>query len=201
MNIEQLSKNTGGMANIFGGTLVAVAYVLHPHHETPAVIASDFWLGVHILFALSLIFGIFGLMAVFQQHIARSRLVGFIGFILATISLIGIFGLNYYEAFINPVVAVDAAEFVNQYGAGTGIGHVALIFPLSGACFVFGYSMLCYDIMRAKSISLPATGVTLIGTLVFGAGLSGFFPMIIVQAGSVLFGCGLVLLGLAVIRK
>ena len=65
MNIEQMSKNLGGMANVFGGILVAIAYVLHPHHQTPTVISSEFWLVIHIIFALSLIFGIFGLMAVF----------------------------------------------------------------------------------------------------------------------------------------
>lgn len=201
MNIEQLVKNMGGLANVFGGLFVAIAYSLHPHHQTPDVIASQFWLGIHILFALSLLFGTFGLIAVFQQHIKHSRLSGFIGFVLAVTSLIGIFGLNFYEAFINPVLAHEAPEFVMQYGAGTRIGLVSYLFPLSGVLFLVGYSLLCIDILHADTLNRRAVQFTLLGTLVFGIGLSGFFPMLVVQIGSVLFGSGLISLGVAIIKK
>jgi hypothetical protein len=155
---------------------------------------------VHVLFALSLIFGIFGLIGIFLQHIQSSTLKGLIGFILAVFSLIGISGLNFFEAFINPVLAVQSADFVHQYGAGTEIGLVAFLFPLSGVCFLVGYSLLCFDIIRAKSLNTACAGLTLLGTVVFGLGLSGFLPMLIVQTGSVLFGAGLICMGLTIMR-
>ena len=201
MKIEQLIKNLGGAANMVGGFCVAIAYSLHPHHQTPEVIASQYWLNIHILFALSLIFGIFGLIAVYQQHLKHSRLRGFIGFVLAVISLIGIFGLNFYEAFINPVLANEAADFVERYGAGTTIGYVTFLFPVFGGMFLPGYSLLCFDILHAESISRRTVQLTLAGTVVFGIGLSGLLPMIVVQTGSVLFGCGLIGLGVVTIKK
>jgi len=201
MNVVTASKKMAGLSNIFGGTLVGIAYVFHPHHQTPDVISSDFWLMIHILFALSLIFGIFGLIGIFQQHIQRSSLKGLVGFVLAVFSLIGIFGLNFYEAFINPVLAVESPEFVHQYGAGTEIGLVALLFPISGMCFLVGYGLLCFDIISAKSMNAACAGLTLLGTVVFGLGLSGFFPMVVVQAGSVLFGAGLICMGSTAIRN
>ena len=51
----------GGPTHIVAGILVAVAYVSHPHHETPAMISSSFWLWTHVLFVFSLLGGIFGL--------------------------------------------------------------------------------------------------------------------------------------------
>jgi len=53
-----------------------------------------------------------------------------------------IFGLNYWEALTNPVVAEAAPAFVDDYGAGEGIGLVAIVFPASGALFVLGYILL-----------------------------------------------------------
>jgi len=201
MNIEKLTKNSGGVAHIFGGVFVAIAYTLHPHHQTPEIISGQFWLIIHILFALSLIFGIFGLIGLYQLHLKKSRLSGFIGFLLAVSSLIGIFGLNYFEAFINPVLAIESPGFVDNYGAGTMIGLVTFLFPISGAMFLFGYGLLCIDLLRAKTLNHQAVVLTIIGTFVFGLGLSGLFPMIVVKAGSVLFGAGLVGLGIAAIRK
>jgi hypothetical protein len=201
MSIVMLSKNLAGISNILGGTLVAIAYVFHPHHQTPDVIATNVWLLVHVLFALSLIFGIFGLIGIFLQHIQRSTLNGLVGFLLAVFSLVSISGLNFFEAFINPVLAIESTDFVHQYGAGTEIGLVALLFPFFGACFLVGYSLLCVDIMRAKSLNTACAGLTLLGTVVFGLGLSGFLPMLIVQTGAVLFGVGLICMGLAIMQR
>jgi hypothetical protein len=201
MKIETLTKNFGGVAHVFGGLFVAIAYTLHPHHQTPEIIGGQFWLIIHILFALSLLFGIFGLIGLYQLHLKNSRVSGFVGFLLAVTSLIGIFGLNYYEAFINPVLAREAPAFVDSYGAGTGIGLVTYLFPVAGMMFLFGYELLCFDLLRAKTVNRYAVVLTIVGTLVFGLGLSGLFPMIVVKVGSVLFGSGLIGLGIVVINK
>ncbi|MEH6470917.1 MAG: hypothetical protein V7752_06660 [Halopseudomonas sp.] len=201
MNVQRLTKQLGGTANLFGGLLVAVAYILHPPHQTPEVISGDFWLTVHALFAPSLIFGVFGLFAIYQQHHRRSSLSGLVGFIAACISLIGIFGLNFFEAFINPVLAVEVPRFVEQHGAGTGIGWVAWLFPLSGLLFVLGYSLLCADVIKAKTFDNGPAILTLAGTLIFGTGLSGMVSMILVQVGAVVFGAGLVWFGWALIKR
>ncbi len=201
MKTESLAKNFGGSAHVLGGTCVAIAYTLHPHHQSPEIVAGQFWLVIHVLFALSLIFGIFGLIGLFLLHMFRSRVSGFIGFLLAVTSLIGIFGLNYFEAFINPVLANEAPEFVTRYGAGTTIGLVEILFPAAGAMFLIGYVMLCVDMLRAKTLNRSVVILTIAGTLVFGLGLSGGFPMIVVKTGSVLFGSGLIGLGIATIRE
>ena len=53
-NLVTRSLRWGGYANIVGGVLVAVAYLSHPHHETPEIIAGSYWLWTHVLFVFSL---------------------------------------------------------------------------------------------------------------------------------------------------
>ena len=199
MNTKNAIKNFGGYSHIIGGICVALAYTLHPHHQSAEIVSGQFWLIIHILFTLSLLTGIFGLFGLFNLHIRNIRWSGFIGFILAVTSLIGIFGLNYFETFINPVLALESPDFVNKYGAGTEIGLVAYVFPLSGLLFLFGYLFLCFDLLIANTLNRYIVVLTMVGTFVFGMGLSGMYPMIIVKVGSVLFGGGLLSMGVAVI--
>lgn len=201
MNQSQSFNRFGSISNIIGGICVAIAYTLHPHHATPDIIAGDFWLGIHVLFALSLLFGVFGLISLFVRHISQSRVIGMVGFIMGVTSLIGISGLNFFEAFINPVIAIESPEFVSQYGSGTTIGYVTFLFPVFGVLFLFGYVLFCIDMLKSNTINRLALQLTIAGTFVFGVGLSGFLPMIVVQAGSVLFGAGLVALGIAIWKK
>jgi hypothetical protein len=185
----------GGVANIFGGILVAAAYLLHPHHATPAVVMGGFWLLVHVLFVFSLLFGIFGLFAMIAYHGQQGGRLGFTGFLMAATGLILIFGLNYFETFIIPVVAREAPAFVDKYGAGETAGAVAYIFPLTGVLFIAGYVCLSIDFLRFRSLNHGGPILTIIGVLVFGIGLSGFLPMFVVKAGAVIFALGLIWLG------
>lgn len=185
----------GGVANIFGGILVAAAYLLHPQHATPAVVMGGFWRLVHVLFVFSLLFGIFGLFALIAYHGQQGGRLGFAGFFMAAAGLIMIFGLNYFEAFIIPVVAREAPAFVEKYGAGETVGAVMYIFPLSGVLFIAGYVCLSIDFLRFRSLNHGGPILTIIGVLVFGIGLSGFLPMFVVKTGAVIFAAGLIGLG------
>ena len=139
----------------------------------------------------------FGLVALFQRHAGSSRMLGLIGFLLAVTSLIGISGLNFFEALINPVLAVESTDFVHTYGAGTGIGYVAILFPILGVLFLLGYVFFCWDMLAAGTAGRKGLWLTMIGTIIFAAGLSGFLPMMVVKVGSVLFGAGLIVLGIS----
>ena len=201
MTTQIIFNRFGSLANVMGGVCVAIAYTLHPHHATAEVVAGSFWLTIHVLFALSLMAGVFGLFALFLRHLPKSKLTGLVGFILAVVSLMGIAGLNFFEAFINPVLAIESPAFVQNHGAGTGIGHVSWIFPLLGIFFLLGYELFCFDLLTAGTIDRTALLLTMVGTLVFGIGLSGLLPMIVVQVGSILFGLGLLGLGVTSYRQ
>ncbi|MDC1287326.1 hypothetical protein N8198_05525 [Gammaproteobacteria bacterium] len=198
--VTQQATRLAGLINAVAGVCVGLAYVLHPHYATPGVVSSSFWFWVHVLFAISLLGGIFGALGIFAHHSGKTSWSGLVGMALIVTSLTLIFGLNYWEALIIPVVAAQAPEFVEMHGAGEAMGMVAIVFPLSGALFVLGYGLLCTDIIRAKSLPAGAAWLTICGVIIFGAGLSGFFPMLVVKVGAVLFALGLVWLGLSLWR-
>lgn len=185
----------GGVANIFGGILVAAAYLLHPHHVTPAVVMDGFWLLVHILLVFSLLLGIFGLFALIAYHGQQGGRLGFAGFIMAATGLIMIFGLNYSETFIIPVVAHESPAFVEKYSAGETAGALTFILPLSSLLFIAGYVCLSIDFLRFRSLNHGGPILTIFGVLVFGIGLSGLVPMFMVKTGAVIYAAGLIGLG------
>lgn len=192
----------GGIANVIGGISVAVAYVLHPPEAQPEVVAGGLWAFVHVLFMISLIGGVFALFAFLCSYMRNGgTILGVIGCCMAILSLIMIFGLDYAEVFIFPTLAIDFPEVVLTYGDGTMMPSIAFAFPASGILFLLGYLILSNELRKLKCVS-PRSAISLMaGTLVFGAGLSGFMPMIVVQIGAVLFGLGLVWTGLSLFRN
>jgi hypothetical protein len=171
---------TGGLANVVGGVCVAIAYGLHPPRALPEVVASGFWIVIHVLFMVSLLGGVFALFAFLAAYLRNGgTMLGVVGCCMATLSLILIFGLDYAEVFIFPVLA----------------------FPASGILFLLGYLIFSNELRKVNCVSPRSAIVLMTGTVVFGAGLSGFMPMIVVKIGAALFGLGLIWTGLSLYRN
>lgn len=150
---------------------------------------------------ISLVAGVFLLTALFSIYQSHSgTFAGAVGYVLSTISLMFVFGLDYSEIFIFPVLAVEYPEVVERYGDGTSMPSVAFAFPLTGLAFLVGFVLFSYELLRKSSVDPYSAIVTIIGTIVFAAGLSGVLPMLVVRIGSVIFGLGLVMLGIGLMR-
>ena len=145
---------------------------------------------------ISLVAGIFLLIALLSNFLSNGGgRWGVAGFAMAVTSLVFVFGLDYAEVFIFPTLAVEFPEVVERYGDGTMMPSVAFAFPMAGVLFVLGFVLFGWALGRQNTVPKPASIATIFGTLVFGAGLSGYMPMIVVRVGAVLFAVGLVLLG------
>ena len=72
--VTKQATHLAGLINAVAVVCVGLAYFLHPHHATPDVVVSGFWLGIHVLFATSLLGGIFGALA--YSHITAAGLAG-----------------------------------------------------------------------------------------------------------------------------
>ena len=189
---------SGGMANVVGGIFVAAAYLLHPPVPSPDVVSSSIWMVVHVGFMISLIGGIFALFAFLAAYLQKGGgPLGAVACLMAVTSLILIFGLDYAEVFIFPVLATEFPDVVIKYGDGTMMPSVAFAFPLSGIFFLVGYLLFSYALKKNECISNYSALMLMVGTLIFGIGLSGFVPMLVVRIGSVLFGIGLIWTGLS----
>lgn len=197
----ELLVRWAGIGGIVGGFALAAAYLAHPPEAPPETVASSLWIWVHVGFMISLISGIFLLLALLQRYFrVGGGLSGFVGFGMAVVSLVFVFGLDYAEVFIFPTLAVEFPEVVERYGDGTMMPSVAFAFPVTGVLFVVGFVLFGWQLYRTGAVNKGAALLTIFGTVVFGIGLSGLVSMIIVRTGAVFFGTGLAWLGLSLIK-
>lgn len=116
--VEKLIK-WGGFALIISGICVAVAYLIHPPAAPPETVASGMWIFIHVTFMVSLLGGVFGMIALMIPYIrGGGGMSGVTGFAMGLISLVFIFGLDYAEVFIFPTMAVEFPPVIEKYGAG-----------------------------------------------------------------------------------
>ena len=191
----------GGALGLPGGLCVATAYVLHPPAATPTVVASSFWIIIHVLFLISLICGALLLVALLGRYVSRGgRIIGAVWCVLGILSMMLILGLDYSEVFIFPVLAEEFPEVIERYGDGVSMPSIAFVFPVSGVLFLLGFSLFSYELIRTESLPKRPAAVLLVSTIVFAFGLSGFAPFLVVKVGAVLFGIGIAWVGLALMR-
>ena len=200
-HIIKKSIKIGAVLNFFGGLFVALGYVLHPSQMIPETIGTNYWIIVHFLFLFSLPFGVFGFFAMLAHYSQSANWLGIIGFFLGVSSLIIIFGMNYFETLIAPVLSIEQPVFIDKYGAGLNIGLVTYIFPLGGLLFLLGYVFFYYDVLRTRSLPSLGIYVLIAGTIIFSVGLSGLLPMFVVRLGSVVFGLGLMCVSISLYNK
>lgn len=185
-----------GLAGIGGGLALMAAYLAHPPAASPEIVGSASWIWIHAGFMVSLLAGIFLLVALLQRYFAAGGgMTGFAGFAMALVSLVFVFGLDYAEVFIFPTLAVEFPAVVRAYGDGTSMPSVAFAFPAAGALFLAGFVLFGWELLRTNAVSKSAAALTILGTIVFGIGLSGQVPMLVVRVGAVVYGGGLVWLG------
>ncbi|WP_152474209.1 hypothetical protein [Roseovarius sp. THAF9] len=58
-----------------------------------------------------------------------------------------------------------------------------------------GFTFFGWEVLKTRAVSRPSAWLTILGAIFFKLGLSGMFPMIVVKIGALLFGGGLILLG------
>lgn len=187
---------TGGVLMIISGFALGYSYVSHPQLMPAEIIASSSWILIHALFALSLILGLMGTTALYAVTALRTGLLGLLGFVLLFVGMMLIFGLDYYEVFIAPFLAVNYPEVISDHGAGDQMGPVAYAFPLSGMLTVVGYALLGAAWMRARVVPAFIAIGLILASLAFGAGLSPLGDIMLARITAALFGAALIAVGI-----
>ena len=186
----------GGLLLIISGLTLSYSYISHPHHMPPEVIASANWIMIHSLFAVSLVLGLMGTTALYAVTALRTGLRGLIGYLLLFIGMMMIFGLDYYEVFIAPFLALHYADVINDHGAGDAMGMVAVVFPVSGMLTVVGYALLGSAWKRALVIPGYLGFLLIVTSIAFGVGLSPIGGIMLARITAALFGATLVIVGI-----
>ena len=203
-NKAQTLINLGNVLFLPAGFLLLLSYGLHPSEPfTPEIVSSNFWVMIHFGFLLSLLCGVFSAFSALASYLqkANSRILGIVGACMSVVGLFLIGGLDYAEAFIFPTLAVEFPAVIETYGAGDTMPSVAFAFPASGLFTVVGYLILSYELYRTRCIPTWAGLLTMVGSIIFGIGLSGTTPIIIAQVGAGVFGLGLMSLGWGLLSR
>ncbi len=187
----------GGLLMIISGLALGYSYISHPHHMPPEVIASAKWILIHCLFAVSLVLGLMGTTALYAVTALRTGVLGLAGFVMLFIGMMLIFGLDYYEVFIAPFLAINYPEVINDFGAGDTMGTVAFAFPISGLLTVVGYALLGAAWKRSQIIPGYLAYILILSSLAFGVGLSPVGDLTIARITATLFGTALVAIGIS----
>lgn len=200
MNIQAITR-AGAAGMIVSGLALGYSYVSHPHHMTPEMIGSGFWVLIHALFALSLVLGLLGTTALYAPTAMRAGRWGLAGFISLFIGMMLIFGLDYYEMLIAPYLAVHYPEVIHVHGAGDAMGPVAIFFPLAGVLTVLGYAALAYGWMKGDVLPKPVAVAMIIAALAFGFGLSPLGSLMAARVTAAAFGAALIAIGVSAWRS
>ena len=185
----------GAVSMIISGTALGYSYVSHPHHMPPDIIASSSWIVIHLLFALSLILGLLGTTALYAPTALRSGWTGLVGFVTLFVGIMMIFGLDYYEVFIAPFLAIHYPQVILDHGAGDAMGPVAFAFPTAGVLTVAGYALLAFAWMRAEVLPKNVAVIMIISSIAFGIGLSPVGSLMTARITAAAFGIALITIG------
>ncbi len=187
-----------GLANVAAGALVALFLLLHPDRHTAGVLGGSYEI-LHLTGVLSVILALLGLVGLYAVHVDRGGYLGFAGFLLAFVGTTLRGAVAFFDGFVVPILAVHAPDLLNNLQSAFPWPAIA-IFPLTSTCFILGF--LLFGIMLLRVARLPRAGAIL---LLLGAPLLGLgplsLPLILPQAGSLLFGAGQIWLGAALWRE
>jgi hypothetical protein len=177
---------------MLGGLLRVISMLLHPSGRDLTSVLNSSWAPVHALAVASLILILIGLVGLYAKQSEKCGILGLIGFGVAFIGTVLVTGLLYFEAFIMPVLAIEAPALVDEKGP-IFTGPTGIIFPVSLMAFMLGYLIFGIATIRAKLLSRWGTLLIIIGAVLFGIG--PLLVQIVVVAGAVVFGIGIFWLG------
>lgn len=192
----------------YAGAAAAVLLVLGDwiHPQALAAANRGTWELAHELLFGSIILAVPAIFGLYTRQARETGGLGFLGFILIFVGLMGFSGINWFEAFITPALAGDpaAAAAVAKIESGELTSLALPVLATSSVAFGLGWLLFGWATARAGVLSRAGAYVALIGGIFFGLGplLFAGRPMLDKLAATV-FGIGFLWLawGLTVERR
>ena len=195
MTLSEPTLRWSGLANVVGGVLLALFFVLHPGGGDPptaqAVLTSPHALE-HTLGVTAMALLLLGLPALIARLAARHGRSAWIGFALAFVGTYLLGGVMFFDAYITPAIAANAPALMDVTGALNSPPTV-LAFVVAGVVWGVGYLVLGIVALRAAVLPRWASGLMIIGSIVINLPPQpiGFAPLLAIAIGAVMFGVAL----------
>ncbi|MCU1445191.1 hypothetical protein [Cryobacterium sp.] len=200
MNITPATLTRGaGLAAALSGLIYIVIQFIHPPDRIESL-TTALWATVHVLSFGMAVLGLIGLTGLYLHQVTRIGLLGLIGYLMFGFFFVLQSAFNFAEAFIAPLIAVDAPQLAvdivglfGRYPAVTDLGPLAAL-PLVGLLFyVLGALVFGIAILRARVLSRGA-GILLIVAAALTP-VAGLLPHAIERMAAVPMGLALIWLG------
>jgi hypothetical protein len=182
--------------------LVGVLHTFASHHGGLSSVTNNVWVLTHSLTIGVSFFGLLGIAGLYARQAERVGWFGLAGVLLFSLWLVLVPGFTFFEAFILPLLAIDAPTVAESFlgiftgsAGGTKFGTLATIWTLMGPMYILGALLFGIATLRAGILSRWAAG--LFG---FGAVSSLAFALVppaLEPLATVPVGLGLAWLGYA----
>ena len=184
-----------GLSLVVAGVLLAVGTIIHPADD-PTSLATNSWAITHYLILGSLIFGLLGTFGLYARQVKEAGSLGLVGFLMVFVALALFTGLIFTEAFLFPVLATEAPQFVGGlFAEEISLGVLETVFPVAGLVSSIGGLLFGIAIIRAGILPRWAAIVFIIG--IVPGGFGPLLPEVVATISDVLLGIGLAWLGYA----
>ncbi len=144
-----------GLSAIAGGVIFAGIQPIHPADELASVTTSLWAVIISLKFAMCLFF-LIGFAGIYARQAEKAGWLGFLGFVLLTVSWFLQTGFVFVELFVLPVVANVLPDFVDSaLGIANGhpgvmnIGALVPTYAVVGVCYLLGGLLLGIATVRA----------------------------------------------------
>jgi hypothetical protein len=189
-----------GLMLILGGVSFALFLLLHPYGQLAgaAVAQQPTWIPAHTFHFLGALFTLFGLLGLYGLLAERGGGVGQLGFGLAVVGLAMFTGTGMITAYLWPVIAAYAPEFVAADGPMFSVPLAARLIEVTYSFLILGFGLLGLVVSRSGRLPRPAGWLLIVGIVLFSVPVEPFgpFPWLVRVVGALAFGAALAWIGL-----
>lgn len=190
-----------GLAALGAGIIFAVIQPIHPPDVLASVTTGPWAIITTVKFAMCLLF-LIGITGIYARQVRETGWLGLAGFILFVLSWFLQTGYVFAEAFILPVLATAAPQFIDTYlGVVNGspgqmnIGVLPAMYAALGILYLLGGLLIGIATFRARV--LPRWPAGLLAVAAAMAPVSALFPHAIQRLAGIPMGIALAWLGYA----
>ena len=190
------------VAAMLAGLIYIVIQFIHPADVVESL-TTPMWTIVHVLSFAEAVLVMIGLAGIYLRQVREFRVLGLIAYAMFGFFFILQAAFNFAEAFIAPLIAVDAPQLAvdivglfGRYPAVNDLGPLAALPQVGAVLYVGGALLFGVSIIRARVLSRGA-GILLIVAAVITPVAGALLPHALERMAAIPMGLGIIWLGLS----
>ena len=190
------------LAAMLAGLIYIVIQFIHPADVVESL-TTPMWTIVHVLSFAEAVLVMIGLAGIYLRQVREFRVLGLIAYAMFGFFFILQAAFNFAEAFIAPLIAVDAPQLAvdivglfGRYPAVNDLGPLAALPQVGAVLYVGGALLFGVSIIRARVLSRGA-GILLIVAAVITPIAGALLPHARERMAAIPMGLGIIWLGLS----